>query len=226
LAWTSRATKFVRVPPGYRSAAPVTDQERATVRTRYRLLGDDDADGPPPFFLYPAITYPHKNHVVLVHAFAELHRRHPSALLVLTGGAGPDEDHVQRSIQRLGLVDAVRRTGRIPARDLEVLYAEATALTFASRYEGCGNPVLEAMAAGCPVVASDATGLVETVGDAGVLVGPVDVAGWAKAMELLLTDPGARAELAERGAAHIGAYDWAESARALADAYRAVVSAS
>jgi alpha-1,3-rhamnosyl/mannosyltransferase len=218
------AAKFVRVPPGYHAAPPANDDERAEVRARHRLL--DDAGSARPFFLYPAITYPHKNHVVLVHAFAELHRRHPDAALVLTGGAGPDEPLVQRAVERLGLGDAVRRTGRIPARDLEVLYEEATALTFASRYEGCGNPVLEAMSARCPVIASDCTGLVETVGDAGTLVGPQDVDGWAKAMEQLLTDEGARTELIGRGVAHVATYDWATSAQALADAYRAVMGVS
>jgi alpha-1,3-rhamnosyl/mannosyltransferase len=218
------ADRFVRVPPGYRAFADATDAERSDVRARYQLRNGDG--GPRPFFLYPAITYPHKNHVVLVHAFAEVQRRHPETALVLTGGPASEEGRVTSAVDRLGLGDAVRRTGRIPTRDLEVLYQEATALTFVSRYEGCGHPALEAMSVGCPVIASDSTGLVETVGSGGLLVGPRDVNGWAAAMERLLTDADERAELVRRGALDVARYDWAASAEALADAYRAVASAS
>jgi glycosyltransferase involved in cell wall biosynthesis len=218
------ADRFVRVPPGVHPFGAPTEEELADVRSRYALGADDGR--PVPFFLYPAITYRHKNHVLLVHAFAEVHRRHPEAVLVLTGGAAEEEERVTAAVARLGLGDAVRRTGRIPARDLEVLYQAATALTCASRYEGTGIPVLEAMAAGCPVIASDATGLVETVGEAGLLVGPADVDGWTAAMELLLTDERRRAALIAAGRTAVRRYDWADSAGALADAYRAVAAAS
>ena len=127
-----------------------------------------------------------------------------------------------------GSASAAPCDGPVASRrgDLEVLYQAAIALTCASRYEGTGIPVLEAMAAGCAVIASDSTGLVETVGEAGLLVGPADVDGWATAMDRLLTDPARRAELVAAGRQAVRHYDWAASADALAAAYRTVAAAS
>src|SRR5207249_1109877 len=114
-----------------------------------------------PFFLYPAITYPHKNHVLLVRAFADVVTLHPDALLVLTGGPGTLEDAVRAEASDRGVAGRVRRLGRVPRRDLMWMYRHATALTFPSLFEGSGLPVLEAMAHGCPVIAAHATALPE-----------------------------------------------------------------
>lgn len=116
------------------------------VRSRYELDG--------PVVLYPAITYPHKNHAVLIEAFAEVVRRVPDALLVLPGGRGSEEDAVRTQIQRLGLTERARRTGRISAADVAGLYRLASVVAVPSRYEGFGLPAAEAMAYGAPVVLS------------------------------------------------------------------------
>jgi glycosyltransferase involved in cell wall biosynthesis len=113
----------------------------------------------------------------------------------------------------------------VPWRDVETFYQCATALTWASRYEGCGIPVLEAMASGCPVIASDCTGITEMVGDAGMLVGPVDVDTWSGAMDLLLSDDKERSRLIDVGRKHADRFDWQTSARALLAAYEATACA-
>ncbi len=102
-------------------------------------------------------------------------------MLVLTGAAGPAEGTVADEIARLGLTDQVRRTGRIPAVDVNGLYDEAAMTVIPSRYEGFGIPALEAMRRGCPVVAARATALPEVVGDAATLVDPDDIDGWVAA---------------------------------------------
>jgi glycosyltransferase involved in cell wall biosynthesis len=99
------------------------------------------------------------------------------------------------------------------------LYADAVALTFPSRFEGFGLPVLEAMGNGCPVIASDTTAIPEVVGDAGVLLDPDDVAGWAAAMFEVATDEDHRSALAAAGRARVRRFDWASSAERLAHAY-------
>ena len=77
------------------------------VLERHRLLGR-------PFVLYPAITYAHKNHEILVAAFARLAADHPDAKLVLTGGEGSYEPVVRAAVHAYGLADRVERTGPHP----------------------------------------------------------------------------------------------------------------
>ena len=136
-----------------------------------------------PFLLYPAITYPHKNHLVLLDAFS---RVDSDALLVLTGAEGPDEQLVRERIGRADLRGRVLRLGRVPTVDLDALYAAASALVFPSRYEGFGLPVLEAMSAGLPVVCASAGSLPEVAREED-LVDPDDVTGWAAAMQAVST---------------------------------------
>jgi glycosyltransferase involved in cell wall biosynthesis len=204
--------RIVLVPPGLDPPHPFDIGEIEQVRGRYGL-------GIRPFFLYPAITYPHKNHVTLVRAFGRLAVAHPEPLLVLTGGEARAEPEVRAEIESLGLSDRVIRTGRIPAGDLEALFGSATALTFPSRYEGFGLPALEAMSRGVPVIASSTTAFPEVVGDAGLLVDPDDIDGWAAAMALLLAEPGRRADLAARGRERAARFSWVASADALVSAY-------
>lgn len=172
------------------------------------------------FFLYPAFTYPHKNHRVLIEAFAAVLREHPDTMLVLTGGKGSAEADIVRRVQTLGIEAQVKRLGYIAEGDLNSLYGAATALTFPSRYEGFGAPVLEAMARACPVIAADTTALPEVVGHAGKLVGPDDVEGWAGAMKELIVDHDLRAALAHAGLERARGFEWARSAGLLEDAYR------
>jgi alpha-1,3-rhamnosyl/mannosyltransferase len=93
------------VPHGIPASEPGWGTPADVVRARYDLSG--------PFLLYPAVTWPHKNHVTAVRALAELRTSHPDLVLVLTGAPGPAEEVVAHEISRLGLTDAVRRTGRI-----------------------------------------------------------------------------------------------------------------
>lgn len=211
--------RIIVVPPGF--ALPEPQPERTDGRVVRAVYGLGDR----PFFLLPAITYPHKNHLVLLEAFAILHRDHPEVLLVLTSGEAQMAGPVTDAIAGLGLTGHVRRLGRIPERDLIALYTEATALTFPSRYEGFGLPVLEAMSHGCPVLASDATALPEAVGGAGLLLSPDDPEAWADAMARMLTEPALASSLRTAGRSRIDSFDWSRSAQTQIDVYRRALSA-
>ncbi|MGH2685265.1 MAG: glycosyltransferase family 4 protein, partial [Actinomycetota bacterium] len=176
-----------------------------------------------PFFLYPANTYPHKNHAVLVEAMAQLVDHHPEALLVLTGGTASAEPALEAEVFRRNLTAHVRRPGRVPEADLEGLFAEATALVFPSRYEGFGAPIVEAMQRRCPVIGADTTAVPEVAGGAALLVDPDDPEGWAAAMATVLEDPGRRALLAEAGTARAHAFAPDRAAAALEAAYGRVL---
>lgn len=211
-AFDTDPEKVVVVPFGSEGLlAPSTGS--AAARDRYRLER--------PFFLFPGRSYPHKNHRFLVEAFAPLGDR---ADLVFTGPPGPRDEEIDQTAARCGVAGAVRRLGLVSRGELAALYGAATALAWPSRFEGFGVPVLEAMTAGCPVVASWATAIPEVVGDAGVLLSPDDTAGWTAALERVLTDTAHRADLVARGGARVREFSWERSGALQVGAYRQAVA--
>lgn len=153
---------------------------------------DDESEGSggsgPPVFVYPAITYPHKNHLMLLDAFARVLADLPDAELVLPGGEGPEETEVTRRIASGDLRGSVRRPGRLSTAEMDHLYRRATAVVVPSTYEGFGLPALEAMERGVPLLVADAGSLPEVVGAGGApgtVVPPIDPGdpdAWAVAM--------------------------------------------
>jgi glycosyltransferase involved in cell wall biosynthesis len=163
-------------------------------------------DGREPFLLYPARAWPHKNHVRLYEAFALLRRERPELRLVLTGGGHGD-----------AAPDGVEVRGHVSLDELVSLYRRAAALVFPSRYEGFGQPVLEAMACGCPVACSDVPALAEVAGDAAQTFPPDDAAAIAAAVTDVLREPD---RYRERGLARAAGFTWERAAAAYEDVYR------
>ncbi len=203
------------VPHGVEATAPPTAEQIEAGREVARRRGVAG-----PYFVLPGIPYAHKNHVGLVQAFARVAAVRPDAQLVLPGGEGPTDPDLAAEVERAGLRDRVHRLGRVPRSDLDALLDGACALTFPSRYEGFGAPVLEAMARGCPVVAASATALPEVVGEGGLLLAPDDVGGWAAAMIDLLDHPDRRRALSRAGLERARTFTWHRSAEILLDCYR------
>jgi glycosyltransferase involved in cell wall biosynthesis len=167
-----------------------------------------------PFILSVGTIEPRKGLDILAAAFARVRRAHPDLTLVI---AGPKGWLTVPGLDAPGIV----RLGKVDEATLDALYRRATLCALPSRYEGFGLPALEAMARGCPVIASDATALPGVVGDAGVLVPPGDVVGWTATLSDLLGDDAARADYAARGLSRAATFTWAASARAHRDAYAA-----
>ena len=172
------------------------------------------------FLLLPAIAYPHKRHIDLIDALSELADEVPDLSAVFTGGPGPESEALDDYAAALGLGDRVHRLGRVAEDELDALYRSATALVFPSTYEGFGNPALEAMARGCPVVATTAASLPEVIGDAGLLVPPTSPPAIAAAVRRILTEADLAADLATCGVERAAAFGWRPAGVALLDAYR------
>ncbi|HLW37063.1 MAG TPA: glycosyltransferase, partial [Candidatus Eremiobacteraceae bacterium] len=102
----------------------------------------------------------------------------------------------------------VRSVGRVGDAELASLYARASLLAHPSLYEGFGLPVLEAMAAGTPVVASDIPSVREAAGDAAEFVKPGDAAAFSQALQRVLTDSSLAAGLRARGTARAATKSW------------------
>ena len=191
---------------------------------------EEIADGPnrpadPPTVLYPAATFPHKNHLVLVEAFARIAHRHPDVRLVMTGSPGRADGEVRSAAAATGLGERIALTGRIPAAEFDVLLAGAAVVAFPSVYEGFGIPVLEALAAGVPVVVGAGTPAAEMAGDLAPVVDPSDPAAWAEALDALLGDTVRRDRVARAGLARVVGRTWEDSAARLEDAWRRLLGA-
>ncbi len=191
---------------------PIADQAAATAALKRRGVPADAR-----YVLYVGGLSPHKNLPRLVEAFALAAA--PDDLLVLVGDFH-DVFHthvpeIRATIAKVGLGDRVVLTGFVPDEDLAALYGRAYALAFPSLLEGFGLPAVEAMACGCPVVASRAGSLPEVVGDAGIFFDPLDVADVARGLRALMENPARRDELAVAATRRAATFEWSRSAEAL-----------
>ncbi len=172
------------------------------------------------YLLLPAISYRHKRHVDLVEALDLLRHRFGDLSVVMTGRADSEAAAIRRLIERLDLGDRVHVLGRVSEDELDALYRSAAALVFPSEYEGFGNPVLEAMVRGCPVVTTDAAALPEVTGAAGLIVPTGRPTALAGAIGRLLDEPGLAEELVESGLKQAQRFSWRDASARLADCYR------
>lgn len=175
------------------------------------------------YVLYVGSEQPRKNLISLFKAFYILKKNNKfkDLKLVKIGGPGLEADRKATldTINEFGLQEDVIFTGFIPEADLPMYYSNAACFILPSLYEGFGLPLLEAMACGCPVIASNITAIPEVVGDAGMLVDPQDIKGIASAIEQVLSDEELREKLIEKGIEHARKYSWDKSARETLNIY-------
>ncbi|HZQ78281.1 MAG TPA: glycosyltransferase family 1 protein [Acidimicrobiia bacterium] len=172
---------------------------------------------PRSYVLFVGTVEPRKGIDVLLAAHAALRRgRHPELRLVVAGPPGWGQTP---ALDGPGVV----APGRVDELTLDALYRGAAALAVPSRSEGFGLPALEAMARGCPVVASDAGALPEVMAGAGVLVPPGDADALAAALDNVLTDDALAASLGAAGHRRAGTFTWQACTAAHIAAYRAAL---
>ena len=174
--------------------------------------------GPTPYLLAVGTLEPRKNHLRLIEAYARLCTDVP---LHLVGKRGWCCDEV---VERARTTPGVEWKGHLPEEQLRAELAGAAALVYPSLLEGFGLPVLEAMAAGVPVVTSSVEPLCSIAKDAAILVDPLDVDAIAGAMERVLDDSALRERLIECGLGRAAEYTWAGCADATRRAYEAVLA--
>ena len=193
---------------------PVTGADAAAVLARYDL-----ADRGYVFSI--STVEPRKNFDRLLTAYLGL----PDALrtrapLVIAGGRGwgevltrPDAEHAIRT-------GTLRMLGHVPDADLPVLCARAGVFAYVSLYEGFGLPVVEAMATGTAVLASETTAVGELAAGAAVLVDPLDTGGMAAKLRELLEDEALAGRMRAAGLERAGEYSWARTVSCLERSWR------
>ncbi|MFM7871626.1 MAG: glycosyltransferase family 4 protein [Actinomycetota bacterium] len=209
--------------------APVTVVPWATPRIDVsepvRPRGASWADGTPIIASVGTIDH-RKNPVRLVEAFAAIAGDFPDLLLVLAGAPGTASADVDRAVS---LLPADRRSrivvpGGLTPAEISWLYRASAMVAYPSLDEGFGFPVLEAMAAGVPVVTSASGSLPEVAGDAAMLVDPTDVAALSAALQRVLDDEATRTELIASGRRRVDQFSWSATADGLLDLYRSVAA--
>jgi glycosyltransferase involved in cell wall biosynthesis len=206
IPWASPAAKF----------GPIDDARVQDARERLAL--------PESFALYPAVTWPHKNHLRLLEAIALLRDTEGLTVnLVCTGARW--ESHWPRIEQRIAdlqLADRVRFLGFVSEADLRALYRLAQFLVLPTLFEADSCPVHEAWSEGLPVASSNHTAMPEQVGEAGLLFDAGSVEAIADAVRRMVTDHALRDELRQRGYSRARDFDWTRTAKAFRAVYRRV----
>jgi glycosyltransferase involved in cell wall biosynthesis len=175
--------------------------------------------GSRPVAFCPGAKRPHKNLTTVIAAVARM-PADTRPVVVASGYSTPYESELRSAAGRLGVADALVMPPWLDAADLEGLYALAGVVVVASRYEGFGLPVVEAMIRGVPVIASDVSSLPEVAGDAALLVAPDDVDGFASAITDVLGDPSVARRLALAGRERAAGFSWERTAAETVASYR------
>lgn len=183
---------------------PPRGEEREGIARRYGVE-------PGAYVLASGTLEPRKNLVRLIGAHSrlpdELRREHP---LLIVGPRGWEEEEIMRVAAG---APEVRLAGFVPDADLAGLYAGCTVFSYPSLYEGFGLPILEAMAAGAPVLTSSVSSLPEVGGDAVSYVEPMDQESIRAALQRLLGSAEERAQLSAEGRARAAGYSWERTAK-------------
>lgn len=187
-----------------------TDMELENVRKKYKL--------PENYILYLGTIEPRKNIERTIKAFIKYKKEVKDDLkFVIVGGKGWKYDNIMKLIESMG-TDIIL-TGYIDEEDKIPIYKLAQIFAFPSLYEGFGMPVLEAMAAGVPVITSNVSSLPEVAGDAAILVNPLNEDEIFEAYKKILSDKKLQLEMIEKGLEQAKKFEWKESAKVLEQIY-------
>jgi glycosyltransferase involved in cell wall biosynthesis len=198
------------------SAVPSPDERRRRAEAARGRLATGR-----PYILNVGGFDPTKELGVLLEAFGRVSANRDDLALVVCGGTRNEKARAfMAAVKKAGLEERVIFPGRLEDAELVEAYAGAELFAFPSRYEGFGLPPLEAMACGCPVVASTGGSLGEVLAGAAVLAPPGDAVGLAEGVERVLSEEGLRDKLVAAGLAHAGKYRWEEAARRTVEVYR------
>ncbi len=176
---------------------------------------------PREYAIFVGDASPYKNPDIVVKALPEIKKK--TGIDVHFAIAGkvnpPDRERLEKIADKEGCSPFLHFTGFLSNEDLNRLYGNARCVVYPSRYEGFGFPGLEAMNAGVPLIAADATAIPEVVGEGGILLPPDDVNLWAEEMGRIFTDNNHCEELIEKGKLRLQNFSWDKTARATLEIY-------
>ena len=183
---------------------------------------------PFPYLLYVGTERPRKNLSTLLSAFALVKNEssgYRDLKLVKVGTPGRVDEFrraTQAEVKRLGLEGDVIFVESVSDGDLAAYYSSAVALVVPSLYEGFGLPLIEAMACGCPVIASRCSSLPEVAGDAALFFAPRDSEKLARLIRRVVAELDLRADLVKKGFERVQLFSWERAAQQTLQVYHSV----
>ena len=175
-----------------------------------------------PFALFPAITWPHKNHIRLLEALAYLRDMRGLIIRLVCTGSRYEAfwPPIERRVNELKLWPQVKFLGFVPELDLRAIYRLSQCLILPTLFEADSFPIYEAWLEGVPVACSNVTALPDQVSDAGLLFDPYSVESIANTLAKLVTSDELQQELRLRGYRRVKDFDWERTAKAYRAVYR------
>jgi glycosyltransferase involved in cell wall biosynthesis len=198
------------VPPAYRPPATGRSFERA------------NGTSAPLAVLFVGTERPRKNIDGMFRIFARVLKDEPRAKLLKVSGRSDNRPRLDALAKNLGIRDHIIDLDFVPEERMPTLYQSATVTAVPSLLEGFSMPCLEAMACGCPLVASNVTAIPEVVGDGGVLLDPADEGSWAEAILRLHSDTRHAARLSAKALERAREFSPEQSARQWVQVYEEV----
>jgi len=173
------------------------------------------------FILFIGFARLRRNVSQLLEAFSMLKKQHDLRhKLVIVGRYDPVNTNYPKLIRELHMENEVIHFARVADEDMPLLYNAAEIFVYPSSYEGFGLPLVEAMACGTPIVASNAPPMPEIVGNAGLFVNPFDINQMAQTIHLVLTDEHLRLGLRDKSLERAHSFSWKKTAEKTLEGYR------
>jgi glycosyltransferase involved in cell wall biosynthesis len=186
----------------YEGHTPIDDLEKPTISL------------PQSYLLYVGSLYPHKNVPTLLSALTHINRKATKPLhLVIVGSRNVFTKQISTKVKELHLESVVHFAGYQTDAALQTLYKNALCLVHPSTSEGFGLTGLEAMAAGCPVIAAKATALPEVYGKAALFFEPFNTHELVDHITTLINQPKTRQQFIDQGLQQVKQYSWDQAVK-------------
>ena len=195
-----------------------TDNLQSSIKRKKNLFKEYGITKP--YLLYVGSVYPHKNIERLIEAVKKARKTVTNLSLVIICARNIFEQRLKSKIKTINAQSYIKLTGFVSDEDLAILYQQAEAFVFPSLSEGFGLPGLEAMACGCPVIASNATCLPEIYDNAALYFNPLKVTDIAQKIVRLVEDTRLRKDLIKKGHQQVKKYSWQKMAKEVIRGYK------
>jgi glycosyltransferase involved in cell wall biosynthesis len=197
-----------------------TENFQNDLRSNQNVIGE-------PYILSLSTLYPYKNMDKVIEAFSIFQKNYSKNYKLVIAGGDPDGKqfpYLKNLAEDLGISDNVIFYGLVKHEDVPVLYKGASLFLYLSSVEFFGLPVLESMASGVPLIASNKMSIPEVTNDAGILVEPNDIENIAVQMQKILTSKELRDDLVDKGYQNIKLFSWHKTASKFEETFSVVAN--